>query len=48
VESAAQKIEDCKRELVRMCDAHDLGSGYSAGIEGKIGELERLGEEVSW
>jgi hypothetical protein len=29
-----------------MCNAHDLGSGYSSGVEAKIRELERLGEEV--
>ena len=47
VKSATDQIEDCKRELIRMCDAHDLGSGISSGIEGKIEELEKLGREVS-
>ena len=46
LESAAQKIEDCKRDLIQMCDGHDLERGYSSIIEGKIEKLERLGEEV--
>ena len=46
LESTAQKIEDCKRDLIQMCDGHDLESGYSSIIEAKIGDLETLGEEV--
>jgi hypothetical protein len=46
VESAAQQIEECKRQLIQMCDSHDLGSGFERNVETKIGELERLGREV--
>ena len=48
VESAAQKIEDCKNDLVRMCDSHDLGNDHSSGIEGKVRKLEGLGLEVCY
>eukprot|EP00956_Cyclotella_meneghiniana_P029934 scaffold74184_cov51-Cyclotella_meneghiniana.AAC.1 len=48
LESAAQKIEDCKRDLIQMCDGHDLERGYSSIIEGKIEKLERLGEEADF
>ncbi|KAL3784402.1 hypothetical protein HJC23_001286 [Cyclotella cryptica] len=48
VKSATDQIEDCKRGLVRMCDAHVLGSGYSSEIEGKIEELEKLGQEADF
>lgn len=48
VAEAAGRIEDCKRELIRQCEDHELGSGYSSGIENKIRELERLGEDAGF
>lgn len=48
VGSASERVEDCKRNLIRSCDAHELGSGYDSSIEGKIGELEQLGEDAGF
>ena len=47
VGSAADRVEDCKRELIQQCNSHNLG-GYSAGIEAKIKELEQLGEDAGF
>lgn len=46
--SASERVEDCKRDLIQMCDTHALGSGYSAEIQRKIRDLEQLGEDVSF
>lgn len=48
VGSASERVEDCKRDLIRQCDGHELGSGYSSGIESKIRELEQLGEDAGF
>lgn len=48
VGSASDRVEDCKRDLIRQCDDHDLGNGYSAGVESKIRELEHLGEDAGF
>ncbi|KAL9189754.1 hypothetical protein ACHAXT_009429 [Thalassiosira profunda] len=47
VGSAAERVEDCKRELIQQCNSHNLG-GYSSGIESKIKELEQLGEDAGF
>jgi hypothetical protein len=46
IESASERVENCKRVLIQFCDGNELGRS-SADIEGKIKELERLGEDVS-
>lgn len=46
--SASERVEECKRDLIRMCDNHVLGAGYSSGIEQKIRDMEQLGEDVSF
>ena len=46
--SASDRVEVAKRELIEECDAIELGSGRSAGVEGKIRELERLGEDAGF
>ncbi|KAL7471228.1 hypothetical protein ACHAXS_011523 [Conticribra weissflogii] len=46
--SASERVEECKRDLIRMCDALALGSGHSAEIEEKIRDLERLGEDAGF
>ena len=48
VGSAAERVEDCKRDLIRQCDNHVLGSGYSSATENKIRELEQLGEDAGF
>jgi len=48
VGSASERVEDCKRNMIQQCDGHELGSGYSAGIENKIRELEQLGEDAGF
>ena len=48
VESASERVEACKRELIQQCDNHELGSGYSSSIEGKIKDLEQLGEDAGF
>ncbi|KAL7536482.1 hypothetical protein ACHAXR_007875 [Thalassiosira sp. AJA248-18] len=48
VGSAADRVDDCKRNLIQQCDGHELGSGYSSGIENKIRELEQLGEDAGF
>ena len=45
--SASERIENCKRDLIQQCNAHESGSGKkSSTIENKILELERLGAEL--
>ena len=46
--SAADRVEECKRDLIRQCAGHELGSGYSSGVENKIRELEQLGEDAGF
>ena len=46
IESASERVENCKRVFIQFCDGNELGRS-SADIEGKIKELERLGEDVS-
>jgi len=48
VGAAADRVEACKRDLIERCAAHDLGGGYSAGIEDKVRELEALGEDAGF
>ena len=48
VESASERVENCKRDLIRLCDDHELGSGSSSSVEGKIRELEQLGEDAGF
>eukprot|EP00580_Thalassiosira_gravida_P017552 CAMPEP_0201661698 /NCGR_PEP_ID=MMETSP0494-20130426/3988_1 /ASSEMBLY_ACC=CAM_ASM_000839 /TAXON_ID=420259 /ORGANISM="Thalassiosira gravida, Strain GMp14c1" /LENGTH=324 /DNA_ID=CAMNT_0048139873 /DNA_START=18 /DNA_END=992 /DNA_ORIENTATION=+ len=48
VGSASERVEDCKRSLIEQCDDHEVGSGYSSGIENKIRELEQLGEDAGF
>lgn len=45
--SASERIENCKRELIQQCNAHESSSGKkSSTIENKILELEQLGAEL--
>mmetsp|Transcript_6109 Transcript_6109/g.12021 ORF Transcript_6109/g.12021 Transcript_6109/m.12021 type:complete len:339 (+) Transcript_6109:34-1050(+) len=46
--SASERVEECKRALLQMCDTHALGSGYSAKIQRKIRDLEQLGEDAGF
>ena len=48
VESASERVENCKSELIQMCNGHELGSGSSVNIESKIKELEQLGEDAGF
>ena len=48
VGSASERVEDCKRDLIQQCDDHELGSGFSSTIEGKIKDLEQLGEDAGF
>lgn len=48
VESASERVENCKRDLIRLCDDHELGSGSSSSVEGKIRELEQVGEDAGF
>ena len=48
VGSASERVEDCKRDLIQQCDDHELGSGFSPTIEGKIKDLEQLGEDAGF
>lgn len=47
--SASDRIENCKRDLIQECDAHESGNGKkSSYIENKIVELEQLGVELGF
>lgn len=48
VNSASERVEECKRALIQQCTNHELGSGYSSNVEGKIKELEQLGEDAGF
>lgn len=48
VGSAAERVEDCKRDLVRRCEGRDIGDGRSQGVEDAIRELELLGEDAGF
>ena len=48
VNSASERVDECKRSLIQQCTNHELGSGYSSNVEGKIKELEQLGEDAGF
>ena len=48
VGSASERVEDCKQSLIDQCNNHELGSGSSSIVEGKIKELEQLGEDAGY
>ena len=49
IESASERIERCKRELIQQCNDHESGSGKkSSSIENKIMELEQIGKELGF
>lgn len=48
VGSAAERVEGCKRDLVRECADREIGDGRSSSVEGRIKELERLGEDAGF
>ena len=48
VGSASERVADCKQSLIEQCNNHELGSGSSSIVEGKIKELEQLGEDAGF
>jgi len=48
VGSASERVDDCKQSLIEQCNNHELGSGSSSIVEGKIKELEQIGEDAGF
>lgn len=48
VGSAVERLEECKRDLLSMCQDHPTDGGSSIDIESKARDLETLGEDAGF